>query len=166
MEIDGRKDFFAPKRFMVEFFASLSIVYVCTLTNVFVHANKATGASLCITAGLSMAIWAWLLRDRSGGVLNPAIAFAYAKVGQIPFGAAVVYGLVQILGGVFASGLIYLQLSTSLAEAAKNAGAGIPNADPRNLPQAFICELLATMFLSFTLMGLVTDKKCEKVKFL
>jgi len=40
MEIDGRKDFFAPKRFMVEFFASLAIVYVCTLTNVFVHASQ------------------------------------------------------------------------------------------------------------------------------
>jgi len=109
-----------------------------------------------------MTIWAWLLRDRSGGILNPAMAFAYAKVGQIPFGAALCYALVQIIGGLFAGGLIYLQLSTKLAESAKSTGSGIPNADSRQLPQAFVCELLATMFQSFVLMGLVTDKKCEK----
>ena len=112
-----------------------------------------------------MTIWAWLLRDRSGGILNPAMAFAYAKVGQIPFGAALCYALVQIIGGLFAGGLIYLQLSTKLAESAKSTGSGIPNADSRQLPQAFVCELLATMFQSFVLMGLVTDKKCEKVNF-
>ena len=164
MEIDGRKDFFAPKRFMVEFFASLAIVYVTTLTNVFVHASKATPPSLAITAGLSMMIWAWLLRDRSGGVLNPAMAFAYAKVGQLPFGAAIVYALVQIVGGLFAGGLIYLQLSTELADAAKNSGAGIPVADSRFISQAFICELVASMFQAFVLIGLVSDKKSEKVK--
>jgi glycerol uptake facilitator-like aquaporin len=165
MEIDGRKDFFAPKRFMVEFFASLAIVYVTTLTNVFQHHNQASASSVPICAGLSMMLWAWLLRSRSGGVLNPAMAFAYAKVGQLPFGAAIVYALVQIIGGLFAAGLIFLQLSTPLTEAAKGTGAGIPNADPKFLANAFICELLATMFQAFVLIGLVSDKKSEKVFF-
>ena len=91
-------------------------------------------------------------------------AFAYAKVGQLPFGAAIVYALVQIVGGIFAGGLIYLQLSTELADAAKNSGAGIPVADSRFISQAFICELVASMFQAFVLIGLVSDKKSEKVK--
>ena len=107
MEIDGRKDFYAPKRYIVEFVASLAIVYVTTLTNIFVHANKTNYGSLAINVGFSMCLWSWLLRERTGGILNPVIAIAYAKVGQIPFPSAVIYCIAQILGGFVAGALCY-----------------------------------------------------------
>lgn len=159
MQIDDRKDFYAPKRYMVEFFASLAIVYVLTLTNIFVHQNKTTYASLAINAGFCMMIWAWLLRARTGGILNPIIALAYAKVGQIPFGSALLYMLAQILGGLFAGGLIFLQLPESISTQARQSGAGLPIADNRFYSEGFICELLGATFLSFVMVGLITDKR-------
>lgn len=165
MNIDGRKDFYAPKRYMVEFFASLAIVYVTTLTNIFVHENKTTYSSLAINAGFCMAIWSWLLRERSGGVLNPALALGYAKVGQIPFASAILYILVQILGGLFAGALIFLQLPEEMSTNIKNSGSGMPVADNRYTSAAFVIELIASAFLAFVVIGLFIDKRSTPETF-
>ena len=159
MEIDGRKDFYEPKRFVAEFFASLAIVYTTTLTNIFANESKTTLVAICLNAGMCMMIWSWLLRQRSGGVLNPILALAYAKLGQLPLGSALVYIIVQILGGLFAGGLIYIQLPIEVSQRVHETGNGMPISDDRFTAQAFVLDLLTSAVLTFVVVGLIFDKR-------
>jgi len=159
MEIDGRKDFYDPKRFVAEFFASLVIVYTTTLTNIFANESKTTLVAICLNAGMCMMVWSWLLRSRSGGVLNPILALAYAKLGQLPLGAALVYIICQILGGLFAGGLIYIQLPTHITQVVHDTGNGMPISDVRFTAQAFVLDLLTSAVLTFVVVGLIFDKR-------
>merc|ERR1712216_219624 len=101
-----------------------------------------------------MMVWSWLLRARSGGVLNPILALAYAKLGQHPVGAALVYIVAQILGGVFAGALIYIQLPAKLTTAIADTGNGMPIADSRFPAMAFVLDLVTSAVLAFVVVGL------------
>ena len=106
-----------------------------------------------------MMIWSWLLRQRSGGVLNPILALAYAKLGQLPLGAAIVYIICQILGGLFAGGLIYIQLPVEITQVIQDTGNGMPISDVRFQAQAFVLDLLTSAVLAFVVVGLIFDKR-------
>jgi len=106
-----------------------------------------------------MAIWSWLLRARTGGVLNPAMALAYAKLGQIPLGSALVYIICQIMGGLFAGGLIFIQLPKNISDITHATGAGLPISDPRFPGYAFVLDLITSAVLSFVVTGLIFDKR-------
>merc|ERR1712054_349907 len=121
--------------------------------------SQTTLVSLCINAGMCMMIWSWLLRARSGGILNPILALAYAKLGQMPLGTALVYILSQILGGLVAGGIIYIQLPSKVASAVADTGLGMPVADSRFPAIAFVLDLVTSAVLTFVVVGLVCDKR-------
>merc|ERR1712178_329813 len=104
-------------------------------------------------------IWSWLLRARSGGVLNPILALAYAKLGQLPLGAALVYIVAQILGGLVAGGLVYIQLPAKMTAAIADTGNGMPISDSRFPAMAFVLDLITSAVLTFVVVGLVFDKR-------
>lgn len=161
MQVDGRTDFFSPKRYLAEFIASLAITYVTTLTSIFNSQGKSLDSAIFINSGIAITVWAWLLRSRTGGVLNPAMAIALGKVGQLPWFCAITYAIIQILGGAFAAGLIYVNLPADITTDIKLSGNGLPLVtDVRYLANALVTELIATMFMSFIVIGLITDKRC------
>jgi len=61
--------------------------------------------------------------------------------------------LAQILGGLFAGGLIFLQLPDYLTENAKQSGSGLPIADSRYSSNAFVVEMIGSAFLAFIVVG-------------
>jgi len=111
MEIDGRKDWYSPKRSIVECVGTFTITYFPLMASVFVFTGESTILSHALCAGFMVTVWAWIGRERSGGHYNPAITIGYAYLKQIPFPTALIYVLAQLVGGAFAGGCIFWQLS-------------------------------------------------------
>jgi glycerol uptake facilitator-like aquaporin len=69
-------------------------------TTFFIYIILATGNPLAIGAALAITIL--LIRNVSGGHLNPAVSIVMAAAGKLPNNELIPYCLAQILGGLVA----------------------------------------------------------------
>jgi glycerol uptake facilitator-like aquaporin len=69
-------------------------------TTFFIYIILATGNPLAIGAALAITIL--LIRNVSGGHLNPAVSIVMAAAGKLPNNELIPYCLSQILGGLVA----------------------------------------------------------------
>ena len=76
--------------YLVEFLGTIFFIYVIL----------ATGNPLAIGAALCVIIL--LIRDVSGGHVNPAVSIVMASVGKLPINDLIPYCVSQILGGLVA----------------------------------------------------------------
>jgi glycerol uptake facilitator-like aquaporin len=160
MNSDGRKDWYSPKRFMVESIGTFCITYFPWLAFTFMTINLQNALSVALCSGCMVTGWSWLARERTGAHFNPALTLGYMVVKEMPISAGFIYMLSQFIGAIFAGGLIYFQLSDQSAEMDRAlvnvsnwAGGSIKKRD------AFILEMLSTMFMTFCVMNTVLDKK-------
>jgi len=78
------------QQYIFEFLGTLFFVYVIL----------ATGNPLAIGAALALVIL--LVRNVSGGHINPAVSIAMAAAGTLPTSELIPYCIAQILGGLVA----------------------------------------------------------------
>lgn len=78
------------QQYFVEFFGTLFFVYVIL----------ATGNPLAI--GASLALVLLLIRNVSGGFMNPAVTIALSSAGQLPSSEIIPYCLAEIFGALVA----------------------------------------------------------------
>lgn len=76
--------------YLVEFLGTIFFIYVIL----------ATGNPLAIGAALCVIIL--LIRDVSGGYVNPAVSIVMASAGKLPINDLIPYCVSQILGGLVA----------------------------------------------------------------
>jgi glycerol uptake facilitator-like aquaporin len=160
MNSDGRKDWYSPKRFMVESIGTFCITYFPWLAFTFMTINLQNTLSVALCSGCMVTGWSWLARERTGAHFNPALTLGYMVVKEMPISAGFIYMLSQFIGAIFAGGLIYFQLSEQ-SEEMDRALLNVSNWASGSMRKrdAFILEMLSTMFMTFCVMNTVLDKK-------
>jgi glycerol uptake facilitator protein len=115
------------------------------------------GGWIVITAGWAFGVYvgAFCAAKASGAHLNPAITVATLAAGQMGFFKAIGYIIAQLLGGVAGGSLVFcfyrehFKISENPSEKLA-CFCTAPNI--RNIPQAFLCEIIGTFVLMFPLL--------------
>jgi len=134
------------------------------VANVVLAKTKGHGGGwIVITAGWAVAVFigVFVAQASSGAHLNPAVTLAMAQAGKLAWSRAAGYFLAQIVGGITGACLVFLHyrehFKVTADQSAKLACfCTAPNI--RNLPQAFLCEVIGTFALVFPVF-LMTDAK-------
>ena len=68
--------------------------------------NGSWGVTVAFAFGLAITVLAFATGHISGGQLNPAVTFALACVGSLPFGQAIANTISQVVGAILGSALL------------------------------------------------------------
>jgi glycerol uptake facilitator len=125
------------------------------VANVVLSRTKGNGGGwIVITAGWGFAVFigAFCSASASGAHLNPAVTVAMAAAGKLALDKVVGYIAAQMLGGIFGGALVYFFYREHFKVSSDPDGklacfCTAPNI--RNLPQAFLCEVVGTFCLIF-----------------
>jgi len=112
--------------------------------------------SAMLFAGGATAVVYSPLGQRSGGHLNPAITLAFWKAGKVPTRDAVIYGVVQLVGGLlgaYAAGAALGPQTASVRFAATLPGPGY------SLAGVLAVEIFVTFLLVFTIFACVNKPR-------
>lgn len=120
---------------------------------------------IVITTGWALGVFVGVFASQasSGAHLNPAVTLAMAQAGKIGGAAALGYILAQVLGGIAGGALVFAFYrehfrATDDGSAKLACFCTAPNI--RNIPQAFLCEVMGTFLLVLPVF-LMTDAKIK-----
>lgn len=121
---------------------------------------------IVITAGWGIAVFigAFCAADFSGAHINPAVTVAMVVAGKLDIPTSLGYISAQMVGALIGAVLVYLSYRehfnvTDDANAKLACFCTAPNI--RNLPQAFLCEVIGTFALIFPIFLMVTPTLIE-----
>lgn len=123
------------------------------VANVLLSRTKGNNSGwIVITAGWAIGVFVGVFcaQKYSGAHLNPAVTLAMAVAGKLPAASVAGFMLAQFLGGIVGGSLVFLFYrdhfrATEDANAKLACFCTAPNI--RNLPQAFLCEVIGTFVL-------------------
>ena len=78
------------RKYVAELVASILVVYVVLAT------------SNAFAIGSALALVLFLIKDISGGHVNPAVTIALASAGKFPVNEVIPYNVAQVFGGLIA----------------------------------------------------------------
>jgi glycerol uptake facilitator protein len=82
---------------------------------------------------------------------------------KLTLGTAICYWIFQLLGGLVAGAMIYIQTPNEMFEKLqKIKGLGLPTPDPRYIGSSFWTEFMATFLLQIAIMSLYFDKRAPE----
>jgi aquaporin Z len=119
-------------------------------------------AGVALAFGLTLLTMAYAIGHISGCHINPAVTFGLAAGGRFPAREVIPYVVVQVLGAILASTVLYViasgaaNFSLSNGFAANGYGAHSPGGYP--LLSCVVCEVTMTLIFLFVIMG-ATDKR-------
>jgi aquaporin Z len=117
---------------------------------------------VALAFGLTLLTMAYAIGHISGCHINPAVTFGLAAGGRFPAREVIPYVVVQVLGAILASTVLYViassaaNFSLSAGFAANGYGAHSPGGYP--LLSCAVCEVTMTLIFLFVIMG-ATDKR-------
>jgi aquaporin Z len=117
---------------------------------------------VALAFGLTLLTMAYAIGHISGCHINPAVTVGLCSGGKFPPSEVVPYVIVQVLGAITASTVLYVIASgaqgftLSAGFAANGYGAHSPGGYP--LSSAFVCEVVMTFIFLFVIMGAL-DKR-------
>lgn len=131
------------------------VVANCTLER---SAMKGAGVlQITIAWAFAVMIAAYIFGAVSGAHFNPALTIALAVAGKFSWAMVPGYCLAQV-SGAFAGGvlvyLFYREQFRATEDTGTKLGCFCTRPAIRNLPQNFLCEVIATFVLVFALLGL------------
>jgi glycerol uptake facilitator protein len=134
------------------------------VANVLLARTKGNNSGwIVITAGWALAVFVGVFSSQaaSGAHLNPAVTVAMAQAGKFAWSSVPGYVLAQLLGGIAGATLVFLFYREHFKVSEDKSGklacfCTAPNI--RNLPQAFLCELIGTFLLVLPVF-LMTDAR-------
>jgi aquaporin Z len=117
---------------------------------------------VALAFGLSVVTMAYAIGHISGCHLNPAVTVGLAAGGRFPANQIAPYVIAQVIGAIFAAGVLYLiargKADFSLAGGFAANGYGEHSPGKYDLPAAAIAEFVLTMMFLFVIMGATHGK--------
>ena len=153
------------RRLGAEFIGTFWLVLGGCGTAVLAAAFPHVGVGLlgvALAFGLTLLTMAYAIGHISGCHINPAVTVGLAAGGRFPARDVIPYIIVQVLGGILASSVLYViasgaaGFSLSAGFAANGYGAHSPGGYP--LLSCVVCEITMTAIFLFVIMG-ATDKR-------
>ncbi|MBV8357316.1 MAG: aquaporin Z, partial [Deltaproteobacteria bacterium] len=117
---------------------------------------------VALAFGLTLLTMAYAIGHISGCHINPAVTVGLAAGGRFPASEVIPYIIVQVLGAILASSVLYViasgvpAFSLSAGFAANGYGAHSPGG--YTLVSCIVCEITMTAVFLFVIMG-ATDKR-------
>jgi glycerol uptake facilitator protein len=134
------------------------------VANVVLTGTKGNGAGwLTIAAGWGIAVYigAFCSAESSGAHLNPAVTIAMIVADKLPLADAAVYISAQFIGAMIGALLVYVTYRSHFnATSDKDAKLACFCTGPaiRDLPQAFVCEMIGTFALLLPIFLMASPK--------
>lgn len=154
---------FSLKRFLMEFVGSFAIVYFGNWAQIFCDLGKFNLTAVALTVGIVMMIFTWIGNPISGAHYNPVTTLSMIFLKQIGWSTGFIYWVFQLMGGMIAGAIIYIQVPQEMFKSLKRLhGLGLPTPDRRFLGVSIWTEMIATFLLQFTVMALMVDKRAPK----
>lgn len=151
---------FNLKRFLMEFVGSFAIVYFGNWAQIFCDLGKSNLVAVAMTVGIVMTIFTWIGSHISGAHYNPVTTLSMIFLKKIGWSTGFIYWIFQILGGMIAGAMIYLQVPPEMFKNLKRLnGLGLPTPDKRYTSESVWTEMIATFFFQFAVMSLHLDKR-------
>lgn len=117
---------------------------------------------VALAFGLTVLTMAYAVGHISGGHFNPAVTVGLAAGGRFPSAEVVPYVVVQVVGGIAASAVLYVIASGAagfnLANGFAANGYGEHSPGGYSLTAGIVQEFVLTFFFLFVIMG-ATDKR-------
>ncbi|MCK5823936.1 MAG: aquaporin Z [Ichthyobacteriaceae bacterium] len=118
------------------------------------------GVSLAF--GLTVLTWVYAFGHISGGHLNPAVSIGLWMGGRFSSSELVPYIISQVLGGIAASGALYLIASGidsfTLTDGFASNGYGIHSPGGYSLMSVFVAEFILTFIFLMIILGATDDR--------
>ena len=138
------------KALLAELLGTCLLVFIgCGSCTTWGEGKEPTMVQVSLCFGLSVATIAWSIANVSGGHINPAVTVGMLLTRKISIVRAVGYILVQCVGAVIGSAILYGLTAT---EVRGPMGSTRPN-PMLTKPQAFGVELMITFILVFTVFA-------------
>ena len=155
-------------RALAEFFGTFWLVFGGCGAALFAAAYPQLGigfAGVALAFGLTVLTMAFAIGHISGAHLNPAVSFGLYAGGRFAARDLVPYIVAQVLGGIVASGCLYIIASgkegfTRAAGFASN-GYGAHSPGGYSLPACFLAEVVLTAFFLLIILG-STDRRAPQ----
>lgn len=164
-EVEMGKTFqaFNIAKFLMEFVGSFSIVYFGNWAQIFCDLGKSNLVAVAFSVGITYTIFTWMGSRISGAHYNPVTTLSMVFLKKIGWSTAFIYWVFQLLGGMIAGAMIYLQVPPEMFKSLKRLnGLGLPTPDKRYTSESIWTEMIATFFFQFTVMSLFLDKRAPK----
>lgn len=141
------------KKYISEFIGTFSMIFCGTgaMTVNEVTGGDVTHVGIAITWGLIVMAMIYAFGETSGAHFNPAVTIAFAYAKKFAWKEVPKYIIVQVLGALTASLILWYLFPTS-----EHLGATIPSVD---VGRAFVMELLLTFFLMVVIINVSTGSK-------
>jgi len=141
------------KKYISEFIGTFSMIFCGTgaMTVNEVTGGDVTHVGIAITWGLIVMAMIYAFGETSGAHFNPAVTIAFAYAKKFSWKEVPKYIIVQVLGALTASLILWYLFPTS-----EHLGATIPSVD---VGRAFVMELLLTFFLMVVIINVSTGSK-------
>jgi glycerol uptake facilitator protein len=143
--------------------AMLIILGGGVVANVALTKTKGFGAGfLMVTFGWGFAVFAGVtVSYKSGGMLNPAVAFAQMILGNITFGAMLLYWVAEVIGAIIGAVIVWLAYKQHFDEEPDPAAKlGVFSTGPaiRSYAWNLITEIIGTFVLVFVVIAFTNGK--------
>ena len=147
----------AIKKYLAEFIGTFALVF-CGTGAIIVNEqpNESLGLiGIALTFGIIISAMIYIFGNISGAHINPSVTIALVLGKLTTKKKAAFYIFAQILGAIFASGLLRLIFPKSLT-----LGTTIPSGE---LLQSFILEFVLTFFLMLTILAVTSKKEFSSI---
>jgi len=152
------------KKLAAEFFGTFWLVFGGTGSAVLAAGFPGLGigfAGVALAFGLTVLTMVYAVGGISGGHFNPAVSFGLWAGGRFPGKDLLPYIIVQVLGAIVASGVLYIIASGnadfSLDGGFASNGYGEHSPGGYSMTAALVTEIVLTFMFIFIIMG-ATDK--------
>lgn len=148
--------------YLAEFLGTMIMIYLgnSVVANVVLSKTKGHGAGLIVIAvgwAFAVVVPALMFGPASGAHFNSALTLALALRGELAWTSVPLYLLMQLLGAVIGSFLVYFQYKDHFdATADQDAKLGVFATSPaiRNFKRNFVSEVLGTFILVLAIFGI------------
>jgi len=156
------------KRSVAEFFGTFWLVFAGCGSAVLAAGIPSIGIGLlgvALAFGLTVVTMAYAVGHISGGHFNPAVTLGLVAGGRVPPGDIAPYLIAQVVGGVAASGVLYV-IASGVPEFSLNAGFaangyGAHSPMGYSLVSGLVTEVVLTFMFLLIIMG-TTDERAPK----
>jgi len=152
-------------KLLAEFLGTFLLVFGGTGSAVLAAAFPHLGigfAGVALAFGLTVLTGAYAFGPISGGHFNPAVSLGLAVAGRLSWGELVPYIVVQVIGAVAASGVLYVIASGgpdfSLTGGFASNGYGPHSPGGYDLLSAAVIEIVLTGFFLLIILGSTEDR--------